>query len=833
MRNILAVIEQKKKEFSRLPLFEFMRDRNIDPLQRLAFAPCATQFVMNFADLNRYVFRDEPTTDPIQEIINKHTYEDDHHWHWFLEDLEKLGFNAQEAITETLRSLWSDECKISRQVANELYRLAYKASPVRKLVIIEATEATGNAMLAISAQVIRELTAGNMQQEFRYFGSGHLIVDTGHTYCSSESKKLIENIQITEAEGQEYLKIVDEVFSIFTEFVNELHAYAKQHSTKMVSLKKMSHEEQRKEIDYLIIGAGPAGAQLGYFLEKANRNYLILEAGESPATSFKQFPRHRQLISVNKPYTGYDDPEINLRWDWNSLLSDDDSMLFTKYSKDYFPSADILVEYLDDFVKHFNLKVQYNAKVSHITKNETFQVTDQSGRVYSCKRLIMATGVCKPYLPQIPGIELAEKYTDVSVDPESFKNQKVLIIGKGNSGFETADNLVATAALIHILSPNPIIFAWRSRYVGHLRAVNNNLLDTYHLKSQNAVLDASILKIEKRGNQFAVSVAYTHANGEQEELIYDRVIICTGFRFDASIFDKSCSPKLTINDRFPEQTSEWESVNVQDLYFAGVLMHMRDFKKKASGFIHGFRYNVRALHRMFEQKYHQQPWPCQLIDSTSHSITEAIIQRVNKSSALWQQTEFLCDLIIIPGQGEVAHYYAEVPTDYVHDSPFGKQEHYYTLTLEFGEFTPETAPDPFAIRRVHKEDVENASQSLFLHPVIRRYCGDTFIAEHHIIEDLAAEWREDVHVKPLMEFIQSQISHREKRLGTYLREAGLVTSEQLEIALREQENNPILLGHLLSKKGWVNQQTIEYLIENVILPTQQVARLERELTLKH
>ena len=79
--------------------------------------------------------------------------------------------------------------------------------------------------------------------------------------------------------------------------------------------------------DYLIVGAGPAGLQLGYFLERAGRNYLILEAGDGPGTFFKQFPRHRKLISINKIYNGYEDPELSLRCDWNSLLSDDLVML--------------------------------------------------------------------------------------------------------------------------------------------------------------------------------------------------------------------------------------------------------------------------------------------------------------------------------------------------------------------------------------------------------------------------------------------------------------------------------------------------------------------------
>jgi Pyridine nucleotide-disulphide oxidoreductase len=459
MRHLLAVIEQKKKEFSKLPLFEFMRDKSWEPRQRLAFAPCAAQFVMSFADLNKYVFRDEPTTDPIQEMINQQTYEDDYHWNWFLEDLEKLGLSPQQSLSDTLRSLWSDECRTSRLVANELYRLAYKANSIRKLIVIEATEATGNTMLAVSAQVIQDLTAIS-QQEYQYFGNHHLKVDAGHTCNASEAKRFIEEITLTEAEEQEYLQVIDEVFAVFTEFTNELLTYAQQHLGEAIMPAALSNRSHREiEVDYLIVGAGPAGLQLGYFLEQANHNYLILESGQSPGTSFKQFPRHRQLISINKRYSGYDDPEIKLRWDWNSLLTDNNELLFTDYSKDYFPSADALVEYLYDFAERFSLKIQYDTTVTKISKAGTFQVVDHQGHVYHCQRLIIATGVAKPYLPNIPGIELAENYTKVSVDPEDFNNQKVLIIGKGNSGFETADNLVSSTALIHAASPNPINMA--------------------------------------------------------------------------------------------------------------------------------------------------------------------------------------------------------------------------------------------------------------------------------------------------------------------------------------------------------------------------------------
>lgn len=514
------------------------------------------------------------------------------------------------------------------------------------------------------------------------------------------------------------------------------------------------------EYDYLIVGAGPAGLQLGYFLEKENRNYLILEAGNTPATFFKTFPRHKTLISINKIYTGYDNPEINLRWDWNSLLSDSEAMLFKHYDREYFPHADNLVSYLNDFAQHFNLKIQFNCRVVNIAKNDKFRVTDSNGYSYFAARLIIATGFSQPYIPPITGIETAENYTDVSIDPEDFANQKVLIIGKGNSGFETADNLVRTTSLLHIVSPTPITMAWKTKYVGHLRAINNNLLDTYQLKSQNVVIDAQITKIAYQDGQYTVTFAYGHADGEVEDLVYDRVIVCTGFRFDHAIFDESCQPELTLQDRFPAQTSEWESTNIKNLYFVGVLMHMRDYKKKQSGFIHGFRYNIRALHYILEYKYYQQEIPCRHIAPMPRALTDAIITRMNQTSGLWQQAGFLCDLVVIPQDGSAARYYEDLPADYVHDSNLGQHDDYYVITLEFGLDIIFASPEPLAVERIHKDDVDRAALSSGIHPIVRRYCGNTLVAEHHVIEDIASEWQENVHVNPLLAFLQRQLSQQ-------------------------------------------------------------------------
>ena len=498
----------------------------------------------------------------------------------------------------------------------------------------------------------------------------------------------------------------------------------------------------------IIIGAGPAGLQMAYCLARRGEQYVVLEAAHEVGEFFTTFPRHRKLISINKVHTGFDDTEINLRWDWNSLLSDDDAMLFRHFSKKYFPCADDMVKYLKAFSSHFNLNVRKNSEVSRIAKSGKFEISLTGGSVLTCDILVVATGRSQPNVPEIPGIELAEPYHSVSTDPDDFLGQRVFIIGKGNSAFETADNLVETTAAIHLASPENIVLAWKSHYVGHLRAVNNNVLDTYQLKSQNTIIDGVIESITPRNGKLVVNVLYSHAHGQRIEVQVDLVILCVGFKFNTGIFDPDSCPDLSACGTFPAMTSEWESVNVKDMYFTGTLMHSRDYEKTFSGFIHGFRYNIEVLDRFLHRKYRGRELPGLLTANDPRVLFEQIYRRVHTNSSLFQQPGFLCDIIALPevSTSPECQYFKDLPVDYVHDEDFGHCKHYLMLTMEYGKID---YADPFNIERVP----EQGNISAFIHPVLRKFKDQQLISEYHIPEDLENNWYQKLYMAPFYDYL--------------------------------------------------------------------------------
>jgi hypothetical protein len=68
-----------------------------------------------------------------------------------------------------------------------------------------------------------------------------------------------------------------------------------------------------------------------------------------------------------------------------------------------------------------------------------------------------------------------------------------------------------------------------------------------------------------------------------------------------------------------------------------------------------------------------------------------------------------------------------------------------------------------------------------------------------------------------------------KRLGGYLVEAGLITPAQVDVALNDQKiMDGMRFGEILSARGWVKQQTIEYFMRKIVEPERQAVEQAKQ-----
>ncbi|CAH1794439.1 unnamed protein product [Owenia fusiformis] len=543
--------------------------------------------------------------------------------------------------------------------------------------------------------------------------------------------------------------------------------------------------------EYCIIGAGPGGLQMGHFMNKANRNYIIFERGNVSGNFFVKYPRHERLISINKRNTGKTNKEFNMRHDWNSLLSDDESLQIRHYSKEFFPHKDVLLKYLDDYKNKLNIKVQYQTDISNVRKKfsklhdrELFYMEDQHKTTYTCKVLIVATGYSKPNIPNFKGSEYTEGYEDISVNGEDYEGQSVLILGRGNTAFEVADSILGYTNVVHMVGRSRVRLSWATHYVGDLRAVNNGLLDTYQLKSLDGLLESPVedAQFEKRedGKIYLNLEGLNQDDAEFDNFAlregYDRVIRCLGFKFDHTIFanhtrlNKGSGRK----SKFPKIKENYESTDIDDLFIAGTAGHSLDFRKSSGGFIHGFRYTALALHRLLEWRYQQVKWPSKTGPITD--LLNTIVKRINEASGPYQMFAMLGDVYGINKGGTEYEVIEEFPINNLHQLPNLTGHNFDRIivcVLQYGANFSGPGEDIFRLTRATGEPGE-AHMSNFLHPVFYYY--ESLPTEnqmkqkykweilprpnmmHHIVEDFLTLWDGPTsHILPLRRFLENVI----------------------------------------------------------------------------
>jgi len=187
----------------------------------------------------------------------------------------------------------------------------------------------------------------------------------------------------------------------------------------------MSHQE----FDTIVIGAGQAGLAAGYYLRRAARRFVILDAGARVGDVWRQ------------------------RWDSLRLFTPAryDSLPGSRLPGEsgHLPDKHEVAAYLENYATHFGLPVQLATRVTRLTRDgDDFVVATEEGRSLTARSVIVATGAY--HRPHVPGFAASlgavrtQLHSSEYRNPDQLPPGDVLVVGAGNSGAQIAIELAAT-----------------------------------------------------------------------------------------------------------------------------------------------------------------------------------------------------------------------------------------------------------------------------------------------------------------------------------------------------------------------------------------------------
>lgn len=180
--------------------------------------------------------------------------------------------------------------------------------------------------------------------------------------------------------------------------------------------------------DVIVVGGGQAGLAIGYFLAGHGREFTILEAADAPAAAWRErWDSLRLFTPVRR----------------NSLPG-----LPFPGRPDTYPGRDDVVTYLSDYAEHFNLPVELASRVHAVRASGGGYSIELGDRTYTADQVVIATGPFQ--VPRVPAIAqrldpaVAQIHSTAYRSPGQLPDERVLVVGGGNTGFQIAGELSRT-----------------------------------------------------------------------------------------------------------------------------------------------------------------------------------------------------------------------------------------------------------------------------------------------------------------------------------------------------------------------------------------------------
>lgn len=255
------------------------------------------------------------------------------------------------------------------------------------------------------------------------------------------------------------------------------------------------------DYDLIVVGAGPAGISATLQAHANKLKTLTLEQDTLGGTVFT-FPRSKIVMTypMNLPLHGkvrlYETGKEELLSLWNEVLSKN------------------------------NISIKERSKVEAIeTVNNHFLVTTINGEQFTSKKVLLTIGRRgTPRKLNVPGEE-STKVAYRLLEPEAISNNKILVVGGGDSAIESA---------LLLTDQNKVTLSYRSDAFSRLKPKNReNINKAIDSKTIEVIFNSNVTSIEKE------MVHLKTNNDEEIHLENDLVYIFAGGELPTQFLEKT------------------------------------------------------------------------------------------------------------------------------------------------------------------------------------------------------------------------------------------------------------------------------------------------------
>lgn len=290
----------------------------------------------------------------------------------------------------------------------------------------------------------------------------------------------------------------------------------------------MAANKQSMQADVVVIGGGQAGLATAYFLRRTGLSFIVLDNQPQPGGAWQHGWKSLRLFSPAN---------------WSSLPG----WPMPVSASGVYPSRDEVLDYFTRYEARYEMPVMRPVQVEKVSKDGQFLLIHTDKGIWKSRAVVSATGNwSNPYIPFYPDSDLfqgKQQHSAFYVDPQPYMNQRVAVVGGGNSGAQILAELSTVAKAIWITPAPPTFLSddvdgrvlferaterWLAQKEGRsVESPVGGLGDIVMVPPVRQARDRGVLVADRPFSRFTQSgIAWD--DGRHVEI--DAVVWCTGFR---------------------------------------------------------------------------------------------------------------------------------------------------------------------------------------------------------------------------------------------------------------------------------------------------------------